>query len=239
MANEGDLLEFDSLSGVDFEKFVVKLLERQGFTAKIVGGSDDKGVDVVAERGGLKYAIQCKRYASKVSRSAVSDCVAGMRLYKCDRSMVITNSSFHDGAIVLAAANDGILVGRPTLLSWIAGTTTEVETFVDAAESVRAGDIEVRILSAEIGNILIGDVEAPTPERSTAVQLLLRVQLRNDSKTRKYNFRSWGMKNLGVPKIDVELKDEYANEYRLLTTMSFQTPQTRIPTLQYRRNSKS
>ena len=59
----------------DFEKYVAEIFRRLGYVTKVTGGSYDGGVDVVAEKNGIKYYIQCKRYSSRneVGVGAVRD----------------------------------------------------------------------------------------------------------------------------------------------------------------------
>jgi restriction system protein len=49
----------------------------------------------------------------------VQEAVAAKAIYKCNKAMVITNSHFTAGAVVLAAANDCTLVDREELGKWI------------------------------------------------------------------------------------------------------------------------
>lgn len=114
-----NLSDIDSMSGWAFEQYVAKLLHSRGFQTVVTKGSGDSGVDVVASKNGTIYAIQCKRYAQPVPRSAVSDAVAGVAHYKCTAAMVVTNSHFTPGAKALAASNKCLLVDRDTLATWI------------------------------------------------------------------------------------------------------------------------
>ena len=66
-----------------------------------------------------KIAIQVKRQQSNVSRRAVSDAVAGMNYYDCNKSMVITNSYYSKAAYELATVNYCELVDRDELVQWI------------------------------------------------------------------------------------------------------------------------
>nr|AIA17132.1 Restriction endonuclease [uncultured bacterium] len=57
------LNDIDQMSGVEFEKYVAKLLKAQGFyKVDLTPVGSDFGVDVTAWRENLKYAIQVKRY---------------------------------------------------------------------------------------------------------------------------------------------------------------------------------
>jgi restriction system protein len=50
----------------EFEQYVADLFNKLGYKAYVVGGSYDKGVDIVAEKDGLKHYIQCKKYITSV-----------------------------------------------------------------------------------------------------------------------------------------------------------------------------
>lgn len=114
------LADVDSMSGHHFEHYVAALLEHQGFETTVTKGSGDLGVDVIATKGDLRYAVQTKRYTGAIPRTAVSDAVAGMHHYRCNAAMVVTNSRFSEGAKQLARSSGCVLVDRDTLAEWIA-----------------------------------------------------------------------------------------------------------------------
>ena len=94
------------LDGAGYEVFVAKWLREQGFRQILhTGATGDFGVDLVAKKHGIYYAVQCKYYSSSVSGAAVQEAVAGMAYYHCDRAMVVTNSRLTRGARALAEAN--------------------------------------------------------------------------------------------------------------------------------------
>ena len=64
--------------------------------------SGDFGVDVIAERDGVVYAIQCKRYHGPVGIDAVQQVYAGRDFYECNVAVVLTNSYFSRAAQRLA-----------------------------------------------------------------------------------------------------------------------------------------
>ena len=114
-----DLARIDAMDGPAFEHFVARLLQERGFHARVTGAPGDLGVDILAEKQGLRYAIQVKRQAGLVSRRSVSDAVAGKIHYGCNVAMVITNSFFSPGAIELARSTGCELVNREMLAIWI------------------------------------------------------------------------------------------------------------------------
>ena len=68
--------ELDAMEGHDFEYFCADLLEDHGFkSVEVTRGSGDYGVDVLAEKEGVTYAVQCKRYDGPVGVKAVQDCL--------------------------------------------------------------------------------------------------------------------------------------------------------------------
>jgi len=81
--------------------------------------SGDFGVDIVASNNNDRFAIQVKRYTTKVSRRAISDAVAGMYHYGCNKAVVITNHYFTPGAVKLAQSTNCILIDRDALTKWI------------------------------------------------------------------------------------------------------------------------
>ncbi|MCW3094482.1 MAG: putative endonuclease distantly related to archaeal Holliday junction resolvase and Mrr-like [Chthonomonadaceae bacterium] len=115
-------LQLDDVDGMDgrtFEHYVAKLLQSQGYKTTVTQASGDLGVDIVAERDGVRYAIQCKRYSNQIPRTAVSDAVAGAAHYRCTEMMVVTNNYFPAGAVQLARANRCTLVDRNGLAQWV------------------------------------------------------------------------------------------------------------------------
>lgn len=111
--------DVDNMNGWGFERYVAMLLTRQGYKATTTPGSRDMGVDIVACKGRVRLAVQCKRQGDPVDRRAIGDVVAGARHWKCNAVMVVTNSSFARAALELAEANEVELVDRQLLGEWI------------------------------------------------------------------------------------------------------------------------
>ena len=58
-----ELLEWlRGLKPSEFESYIADLFTKLGYKTTRIGGSYDKGVDVIAEKDGLKHYIQCKKY---------------------------------------------------------------------------------------------------------------------------------------------------------------------------------
>lgn len=87
------------MTGKEFENFCAYLLSQNGFhNVFLVGGSGDGGVDIMAEKDGTSYAIQCKCYTSPVGSPAVRDTFSGAAFHKKDAAVLMTNSIFTEPA---------------------------------------------------------------------------------------------------------------------------------------------
>jgi len=76
-----------------FERDVARLLIGAGFDdVRIVGGSGDKGADIVGVKNGQIWVVQCKHTTtSPPTKSAVQEVVDAGVYYKADRLMVATS----------------------------------------------------------------------------------------------------------------------------------------------------
>lgn len=107
------------MSGVKFERYVARLLERNGYRHVRLTERYDYGVDIIAEKDGVKWGIQVKRHSGLVKANAVRQVVTALRKYDCNRAMVITNSSFSHVATELAQCNDCVLIDGKRLARWL------------------------------------------------------------------------------------------------------------------------
>ena len=114
-----DALNISAIDGMDghkFEYFCANLLQKVGFSdVKVTPGSGDQGVDVLAVKDGIKYAIQCKNYANPLGNTPVQEVSAGKQFYGCHVGVVLTNSTFTQGAVQLANATNVLLWDRRKL----------------------------------------------------------------------------------------------------------------------------
>lgn len=93
----------DEMEGHDFEFFCAELLEKQGFMdVEVTRGSGDFGVDILAEKDGVTYAVQCKRYQGPVGVEAVLRTYGGRAYYECMVGAVMTNQYFTTPAVEAA-----------------------------------------------------------------------------------------------------------------------------------------
>lgn len=95
--------DFDLLEGHDFEYYCAELLKKRGFKdVEVTRGSGDYGIDILAEKDGVTYAIQCKCYSAPVGIKAVQEAYAGRDYYDRMVGAVLTNQYFTQPAVETA-----------------------------------------------------------------------------------------------------------------------------------------
>lgn len=114
------LEEIDEMDGFEFEKYMKGMYEFLGYSVKHTPLSGDQGADLILKsKDGENIAVQVKRYKGNVPNKAVQEVVASMKLYKCTKGIVVTNSYFTSSAFQLAKANDIELINRKKLSDMI------------------------------------------------------------------------------------------------------------------------
>lgn len=113
---DAELANVDLMEGHEFERWCADLLRKNGFTnVNVTPGSGDQGVDVLAEKDGIKYAIQCKCYSSNLGNPPVQEVHTGKQIYHCQIGAVMTNRYFTKGAKDAADATGILLWDRDKL----------------------------------------------------------------------------------------------------------------------------
>lgn len=93
--NRDDDQIFDDMEGKEFEEYCAELLEAKGFeNVEITPDSHDFGVDIIADKDGISYAIQCKCYSDPVGIRAIQEVYAGKDYYGSMIGVVMSNQSF-------------------------------------------------------------------------------------------------------------------------------------------------
>ena len=124
---EYELRKIDGMRGHAFEEWCADLLKRNGFSSvEVTPGSGDKGVDITAEKDGLTYAVQCKRYASDLGNAPIQEVVAGKAFYRCNVAAVMTNQHFTSGAKELASVNGVLLWDRESIIDMLKQEKSEI-----------------------------------------------------------------------------------------------------------------
>lgn len=96
-------LPMDDMEGHDFEYYCADLLRGVGFQeVEVTRGSGDFGADILAEKDGVTYAVQCKCYDEVVGVHAVQEAYAGKAFYDRMVGAVMTNRFFTGPAVTCA-----------------------------------------------------------------------------------------------------------------------------------------
>lgn len=95
--------DMDMMEGHEFEHFCAELLKRNGFLeVEVTRGSRDYGVDILAQKDGVTYAVQCKCYTTPIGIKAIQEAYAGRDYYDCMVGVVMTNQYFTTPAVEVA-----------------------------------------------------------------------------------------------------------------------------------------
>jgi len=110
----------DDMSGLEFEQYCSQLLKANGFhDVSVTKASGDYGVDILATKDMITYAIQCKVYAEPVGIKAVQEAYAGRDYHDCMVGVVLTNQRFTKAAQNCAARLKILLWDRDYLQNLI------------------------------------------------------------------------------------------------------------------------
>lgn len=89
--------------GRNFEKRCFAILEGQGWAVAVTPVSGDYGGDLIAERDGLRWCLQCKDTLKPAGVQAVQQAAAATGYYICDYAAVVSANGFTEQAASLAA----------------------------------------------------------------------------------------------------------------------------------------
>ena len=110
------VLPMDEMEGHDFEYYCADLLRQAGFReVQVTRGSGDFGADILAEKDGVTYAVQCKCYEEAVGVHAVQEVYAGKAYYDRMVGAVMTNRTFTEPAVRCADKLNILLWDRAVL----------------------------------------------------------------------------------------------------------------------------
>jgi len=96
---------WSSMSPRSYEGFCANELRRAGWAVHLTPVVGDQGVDIIAEKRGLRVALQCQLYSKAVGNKAVQEITAGRYHHNAQFGAVVTNSRFTPAARQLASSN--------------------------------------------------------------------------------------------------------------------------------------
>jgi superfamily II DNA or RNA helicase len=83
-----------------FERLVCRYLIHAGYSGvRLVGQTNDKGADVIAHRGGKRWLIQVKHWATKIGPDVLDETLKALRFYRADVPVIVALKGFQESAL--------------------------------------------------------------------------------------------------------------------------------------------
>ncbi len=104
-----------NMTPVEYEHYCAAVLQEVKWEARVTKASADQGVDVVADKRGMRIVVQCKKYSKPVGNRAVQEIVAAIAHEGAQRGVVVATSGYTLAAEKLAASNGVLLLHHSQL----------------------------------------------------------------------------------------------------------------------------
>ena len=137
------ITEVDSMTGIEFEKYLASIFQGLGYSVKLTQASNDYGADLILFRDSVKTVVQAKRYSKPVSNKAVQEVFSAKGYYDADEAWVVTNASYTSNAHNTAAKLGVKLIARTRLIE-LASQITSCDD--DKSEQVCLEDLRKQVL---------------------------------------------------------------------------------------------
>lgn len=170
---DAELLSIDLMEGHEFEYWCASLLRKIGFSnVEVTQGSGDQGVDVLAEKDGIRYAIQCKCYSKDLGNKPVQEVNSGKMMpeYHCQIGVVMTNRYFTKGARDLADATGTLLWDR----DWIKSHIQSTQFYSRPTQSQSQPFQHVPECSIDIDELLPAAIDVILETKQASISMLQR-----------------------------------------------------------------
>ena len=110
----------DNMTGIEFEHFCKKMLEKIGFRVETTKTSGDGGIDLIAYSSQAfisgKYIVQCKRYKGSVGEPVIRDLYGVVMSENANKGILITTGTFTSSAINFANGKPIELIDHDKLI---------------------------------------------------------------------------------------------------------------------------
>ena len=104
-----DLLE---LSPREFEEYIGELYSHLGYNVEVTQYSNDKGIDIIMYKDGVKYGVQCKRYKGTVGSPDIQTFIGALSHANADKGFFVTTGMFSFEAEKMAIKHPIQLINR-------------------------------------------------------------------------------------------------------------------------------
>lgn len=106
---------FSSSDPYEYERWCASQLSRHGWRAEATKSSADQGVDVVAVKGGLKVALQCKLHNNAIGNKAIQEVHAAAAFIDATHAAVVAPADYTRAARQLAGKLGVLLIHHTQL----------------------------------------------------------------------------------------------------------------------------
>lgn len=102
----------------DFEEYIAELFKTLGYdNVNLTPLSNDKGIDILMEKGSKRYAVQCKKFKGMVGSPAIQTFIGAMEHAQASHGFFVTTSTFSIEAEKMASEHpieliDNIKLGQ-------------------------------------------------------------------------------------------------------------------------------
>jgi len=108
----------DITDGYQYELVTKEMFALLDWETLVTPKSGDQGADLIIEKYGLKFVVQCKFYNNPVGNKAVQEVIAAKGFYDAWGAIVVTNSDYTKSARQLAESHGVILLHDSQILEW-------------------------------------------------------------------------------------------------------------------------
>lgn len=122
-----NISQIDSLSGVEFEKLLKEIFEKQAYEVVLTKKSHDYGADLVLTKNNIITVVQAKCYNKNIGIKAVQEIIASKLHYGAEEMFVATNRYFSKDAIILASEHNVKLIDRDVLMKLVKEYSPKIE----------------------------------------------------------------------------------------------------------------
>ncbi|MFH4614705.1 restriction endonuclease [Vibrio diabolicus] len=127
-------LPFETDNPYEYEHIIAQKLTELGWNAHPTSGSGDQGADVIAEKYGIVFVIQCKLYSQPVGNKAVQEVTSARDYYDASGAMVVTNNDYTKSARQLAESQTVWLLHDSQLEEWDSAIEEMINDSLEDAE---------------------------------------------------------------------------------------------------------
>ena len=101
------LIEWKTMNHKKFERIVAIIFEGLGYKTKVVGGSGDEGIDIIAFKDGKRFFIQCKRKDQVPSKEVreFAGSIQDLNKEKGEKGFLVTTGEFTEEGKSFAKGN--------------------------------------------------------------------------------------------------------------------------------------